>query len=232
MPWKETRIFSEVTNNNAGSATTDESEPNSWTHEQIQWKIRPPPETSFFRKLALKAAANGIRLDCKLKGQDPPPVLCPKGGQAVLEAYQKGSGLKGKKMARFGITTLRGPSSPEIDETIREAYGIVNLPFGGVGIAAIIYMFVEPEFRKGGLGELALEAIAAIHTVQGCDFTVLVADDNGSGKLVEWYEKNGYVRAPKLQTIMGSPNGEYGVTMIAPTAVSADFFQKCQIKWW
>lgn len=136
-------------------------------------------------------------------------------------------------MARFGITTTRGPPAPEIDETVSDIYNIpTGVGMASPGIAAIIYMYVEPAYRKNGIGVLALEAIAAIQTVQGCDFTVLVADDDGSGKLIQWYEACGFTVAPKLQDIFGSPGGEFGVTMIRPTQVRSDIFAQCQIKWW
>lgn len=93
-------------------------------------------------------------------------------------------------------------------------------------------MFVEPEYRNRNVGGLALEAISAIHAVQAVDFTVLVADDNASGGLVRRYEENGYERAPLLQKILGSPSGEFGVSMISPVRVEEGFFDRCRIKWW
>ena len=84
-----------------------------------------------------------------------------------------------------------------VDTTIRELYKINPRP-GTATIAAIIYMFVEPEYRKLGVGSLALEVISAIHSIQAVDFTVLVADDNGSGGLVKWYESNGFSKAPLM----------------------------------
>ena len=205
-----------------------------WTHANIEWQLRPPEDTPLIEKLKIQAAAKAIHAECTLNDQPIPPVLCPKGGKAVLLAFEKNvdTGVVGsKQIAKFGITTTRGPPAPPIDETIQDIYGI-DLPFNGAGVAAIIYMYVEPEYRKLGIGQLALEAIAAIQTVQGCDFTVLVADDDGSNKLVEWYQRNGYSLAPKLQDIFGSPGGKFGVTMIRPTQVSADIFKRCQIKWW
>ena len=136
----------------------------------------------------------------------------------------------GKKIAKFGLTTSRGPSSDVINETIEELYG--SNQFGNPGIGAIIYMYVEPEYRGMGIGKLALEAISSIQCIQGCDFTVLVADDNGNGKLIKWYEDNGFAKAPKLQKAFGSPNGEYGVTMISPIDVPSDIFARCKIQWW
>jgi len=197
-----------------------------WTHSDIEWRLRPPPEMRRLEKIKLKAASKAIHAELVMKGEPIPPILCPKGGRAELEGFKNG-----KKIAKFGFTTNRGPSAPPIDETVLELYG-VDQQFGSPGIGAIIYMFVEPEFRGFGIGSLALEAIAAIQTVQGCDFTVLVADDDGSGKLIKWYEDAEYKIAPKLQDVLGSSDGEFGVTMIRPTSVRADIFARCQIKWW
>ncbi|KAL7488258.1 hypothetical protein ACHAW6_013842 [Cyclotella cf. meneghiniana] len=201
------------------------------THSDIDWRLRPPEGTSLLDRFKLKIGANILRLDSKLKGRSLPPVLCPKGGRAVLEAYYKEPGKRKKKIARFGITTARGPSCNEIDTTIRELYKINPQPLS-VAIGAIVYMFVEPGYRKLGIGSLALEVISAIHYVQAVDFTVLVADDDGSGGLVRWYENNGYSRAPLMQNVLGSPDGKYGVAMICPVSVRNDFFQQCRVKWW
>lgn len=203
-----------------------------FSHSDITWKLRPPKETPLLKRLAVRGASTLIKADCFLRRRDPPPVLCPKGGQAILQAYHRPPGsLRKKQIARFGVTTVRGPSAPPIEETAADVYGITQLPLGGIGAAAIIYMFVEEEYRKRAIGELALQVISAIHTVAGCDFTLLVADDNGSGKLVQWYERNGFSRAPKLQDMMGSPGGKFGTTMIAPTQLPEDFFEQVKIRW-
>ena len=99
-------------------------------------------------------------------------------------------------------------------------------------VAAIIYMYVEPDYRNRNVGSRALEVISAIQSVQAVDFTILVADDNGSGGLVRWYEDHGYSRAPLLQNMLGSPNKENGVAMIAPVTIEKGFFEKCVVKWW
>ena len=89
--------------------------------------------------------------------------------------------------------------SLSVDTTIRQVYNI-NPPPLSATIAAIIYMYVEPPYRHRDVGSLALTVISAIQSVQAVDFTVLVAA--GDERLVEWYEKNGYVRAPLLQEVM------------------------------
>ena len=125
----------------------------------------------------------------------------------------------------------RLPACRAVDATIRETYGI-DPPPRSAAIAAIVYMFVEPDHRGRDVGARALEVIAAIHAVQAVDFTVLVADDDGSGGLVRWYERHGYSRAPRLQDALGSPEGAHGVAMIAPVAAEAGFFDRCAVKWW
>ena len=136
-----------------------------------------------------------------------------------------------KKVARFGITTHRGPPAPQITSTIKDIYNVTILG-EEPGVAAIIYMFIEPEYRSTGLGEMALEIISSIQALQRCDFTILVADDDGSGKLIDWYTQNGFQKAPLIQDLMGSPGGIHGITMIRPTVVSNDVYHNCTIEWW
>jgi len=197
------------------------------SHSDIEWKLRPPEGTSRLDRWKIKLGANLLRLN----SNELPPILCPKGGRAMLEAYYKEPGKRKKKIGRFGFTTSRGPSSPEIDTTIREIYNI-NPPPLSATIAAIIYMFVEPEYRSRNVGALALEVISAIQSVQAVDFTVLVADDNGSGSLVGWYEEHDYSKAPLMQDILGSPNKTNGISMISPVTIKPRFFDQCVVKWW
>ena len=85
-----------------------------FSHSDIEWRLRPPEGTTRIDRLKVKLGANILRLESKMKGNTLPPVLCPRGGRALLEAYHKGgSGRRKKKIARFGFTTARGPSSAE-----------------------------------------------------------------------------------------------------------------------
>jgi len=218
-------------NDTATSKSTDNSNNNNnnnLTHKDIVWKLRPPAGTSFLKRLWLRLAATMIRFDCFLFRKKTPTVLCPKGGQALLEAHIRNSQNKLVKVGRFGFTTERGKPAQQIQDTAHDIYNIPNNII--LGVAAIIYMFVEPKYRKRDIGKLALEVIGCIHSIQGCDFTVLVVDDDGSGKLVDWYTKNMFTKAPKLQHLMGSPNEIHGVTMIAPT--NSRIQKDCRIRWW
>ena len=59
-------------------------------HSDIEWRLRPPEGASRLQRMKLKLGANILRLDSRLKGQTLPHVLCPRGGQAMLEGYLKG----------------------------------------------------------------------------------------------------------------------------------------------
>jgi hypothetical protein len=63
-----------------------------WTHADIEWHLDPPPDTPLLKRLQMKVAANAIRTELILKGEACPPILCPKGGQAVLIGYDKAKG--------------------------------------------------------------------------------------------------------------------------------------------
>lgn len=206
-------------------------------HNDLGWSIVPfeDEKNNIFEITKLRLASKAMRLDCAIKGEEPPVVLCPSGGRAVLEAYVRSGKRTGffkrkKIIARFGFTTNAGPSALPVDESIRDCFGIV--PSSNLRIGAIIFMFVEPEFRSRRIGKLAVEIISAVQAYQGSDFTILVADDKGSGKLVSWYEKIGFKQAPKMQEMMGSPNAKYGVSMIAPTiGFSRSRWESLRIKW-
>lgn len=93
------------------------------SHSDIEWRLRPPEGTKRIDRLKFKLGANILRLESKMKGNTLPPVLCPRGGRALLEAYHKGgSGRRKKKIARFGFTTARGPSSAESEQVSRHHF--------------------------------------------------------------------------------------------------------------
>eukprot|EP00980_Cylindrotheca_fusiformis_P028231 scaffold22588_cov114-Cylindrotheca_fusiformis.AAC.3 len=136
------------------------------------------------------------------------------------------------QIGRFGFTTIAGPSNPQIQETIHDLYGLdINRQYRA---GAIIFMFVEEEYRKKNVGTLALQVISLIQNIQACDFTMLVADDDGSGRLVQWYQQQqqhgGFQIAPKLQEMLGSPNKIHGIAMMAPT--NRTLPENCTIQWW
>ena len=100
-----------ATNSNYNNKGGELSEQQALSHSDIEWRLCPPEGTSRLNRWKIKIGANILRLSTN----QLPPVLCPKGGRAMLEAYYKEPGKmrRKKKIARFGFTTSRGPSSPE-----------------------------------------------------------------------------------------------------------------------
>lgn len=197
------------------------------SHSDIVWKIRSHPGKSRTSKLYFRAAAWILHAYLRVTKRNIPSVLCPAGGLCQIEAW-----YHGKQVGRFGVTTTPGPSMPLIGQQLSQLYSkdrSINIPVLPT-TAAIQYMVVEPDFRKRNVGVLALQVIAHVHAYINCDFTLLVADDNGSGKLIDWYQRHGYQPAPLLQDLLGSPNQKYGVAMVGPTNATLPY--DCRLEWW
>ena len=71
-------------------ASDGEESLKQFSHSDVEWKLRPPEDSSRLQRLKFKLGANILRLDSKLRGSELPSVLCPRGGRALLEAYYKG----------------------------------------------------------------------------------------------------------------------------------------------
>lgn len=157
---KRNKLQSRLSSSSSSSSNEidkhDDKHDAPFTHADIVWRLKPSRDLPLWKRIWLKIAANLIRLDCLIRRQEAPLVLCPKGGQALLEAY----GLPKKsifpwrrrtKIGRFGFTTMAGPSNVPIQETVHDLYELdVNRPYR---VGAIIYMFVEEEFRKVSIVE-------------------------------------------------------------------------------
>ncbi|GKY98828.1 hypothetical protein MPSEU_000838800 [Mayamaea pseudoterrestris] len=199
-----------------------------FSHADLVWKIRLPPEATFADRAKWMFQTKKEIANYSITSQPLPRVWLPSEvNQICLEAW-----YTGRKIARFGITTIPGPSAPPIVETVKDCFGDDSAnETEQVRCCAIIYMFVEPEFRSRNVGPLALQVISYIHAMRGANYTLLVADDKGSGKLVHWYQRQAYFLAPELQDLMGSPNQVYGITMIG-RALQDDLTSDCTIEWW
>jgi GNAT superfamily N-acetyltransferase len=153
-------------------------------------------------------------------------------------------------IGRFGIVTEPGPIVPQpLKEVVNRIYysnssissSTMNLWLDtntkDIRAGAIVYMFVEQEYRGLNIGDMALKVIHTIQRSCQCTYTILVANDKtptrehrtnprsdsdtttAAGryddmKLVQWYRRNGYHVAEEIQEMLGSPNGIYGIAMI------------------
>lgn len=61
-----------------------------------------------------------------------------------------------------------------------------------VPIAIFVYMWVAPEFRGKGFGDFLLQRVIKECIDRGDKYMIIVHDDNGSGKLIEYYKKRNF----------------------------------------
>jgi GNAT superfamily N-acetyltransferase len=213
--------------------------------DDIRWKLRPPADTPPLQKLCIAAKSWAIHTLFVSKGQPPKQqqqqkqqqIVFPDTPLVVLEAWDPRR--PNEQWGRFGITVQPGPSTPELVSTLSRVTGRSS---NSVAAAAVVYMYVEPPHRHKGIGAMALQIIADLHRRQGCDCTILVADDKSGLEertLVKWYERHGYHRAPELQQMMGSPDEKFGVAMIAPITTTSSSTSTTEptppsftVEWW
>lgn len=207
------------------------------------------PEASWQVKLAWQAQTKWTRMQQSQQQQQselPWVVLPPQNDKErivmVLQAY-----WDQELVAKFGFTVHPGPPNPLVNDAVSELWPEFqplplnsgsNDAFVDIRAAAVIYMYIEPAYRQKRLGSVALQMMRTIHAIQQCHATILVADDNGSGKLVQWYQQpqqgNFQIVPPYLQEFLGNPNQKYGVAMMALTpSLTADGTANLpRVEWW
>jgi hypothetical protein len=64
---------------------------------------------------------------------------------------------------------------------------------GQYRIGLFVYMWITPKLRSQGIGDLLLSSAKDLCRKKGDDFILLVHEDNGSGKLISYYQQRGFV---------------------------------------
>jgi len=60
-------------------------------------------------------------------------------------------------------------------------------------IGLLVYMWVAPRYRKQGMGDMVLAKAISACLSKGDQFLLMVHDDSGSGRLIDWYKQRGFV---------------------------------------
>ena len=60
-------------------------------------------------------------------------------------------------------------------------------------ISVFVYVWVDPKLRKQGLADYLLHTSAEMSKNRGDSYMLLVHDDNGSGKLIDYYTDRGFI---------------------------------------
>ena len=96
---------------------------------------------------------------------------------------------KSKPLAKVGIRS-KPSCSRKMDEVIRATFGDdrENLP-----VTVFVYMWVNPQFRGRNIGDHLLSLAIEESLKKEVQYMLIVHDDQGSGKLIEYYESRGFV---------------------------------------
>jgi len=92
-------------------------------------------------------------------------------------------------IAKTGYRPNSSISTSNLDEILREEFNETqsNLP-----IAIFVYMWVDPEFRGNGFGDYLLQRVIKQCIERKDKYMIIVHDDNGSGRLIEYYKKRNF----------------------------------------
>ena len=96
--------------------------------------------------------------------------------------------LKPKPIAKAGYRSFSSHSTG-MDRKLNLIYNDTNV---NIPVALFVYMWVDPSFRGQGLGDFLLDSVKNECVKRGESYMLIVHDDNGSGKLISFYEDRGF----------------------------------------
>ncbi|GAX21406.1 hypothetical protein FisN_28Lh098 [Fistulifera solaris] len=198
------------------------SPPTSISFHDLRWKVKLPENAKLWERLQY----SGNRFwETFTQGSNElttlsAPFITPRSSgnsQVVLEAYLPAQFTTEKPVIRMGFTTQAGPPLPLLETTLQKLNFEIDDEGNNIRTMALIFIWIDPEYRGLQWGVQAMRIVRYIHFSMGADCTVIVANDKGSGRLVSWYEQQGFVQALELQDCLGSPNQIYGTAMVGRT---------------
>jgi GNAT superfamily N-acetyltransferase len=119
-----------------------------------------------------------------------------KDGRSLLHFELRSTDDMKRVIAKVGIRPVAA-SSTSMDKLIKEIYHITDRK--AFQICVLVYMWVDPIFRAQNIGIKLIERAKDYCNIHNYEYILLVHDDNGSGKLIDYYRKNGFIDIfPKL----------------------------------
>ena len=97
-----------------------------------------------------------------------------------------------KPIAKVGIRP-DSATSTAMDKVIREKFKSEKRVEGDYQVGLFVYMWVDPMYRGNGLGLELLRKARNRCVENGYDYLLIVHDDNGSGKLIKYYQECGFM---------------------------------------
>ena len=96
-----------------------------------------------------------------------------------------------RPLAPIGKVGMRpqSASTKAMDKFIQNCFGIKK---EDVQVGVLVYMWVDPDFRGKGIGLILLDCVKRRCLEKGMEYLLLIHDDNGSGRLITFYEQQGF----------------------------------------
>lgn len=118
-----------------------------------------------------------------------------------LELYRRSflgslpSLLRPKPLAKTGYRSYT-TKKELMSEVLRSSFNLTATVdvFQMIPVAIFVYMWVDPSARGSGLGDSLLDlAMNEIRKKNLGEYMLLIHDDDGSGKLIEYYRRRGFI---------------------------------------
>ncbi len=95
-----------------------------------------------------------------------------------------------KPIAKCGIRSYTKPASGTMNRLINELF--LDNSNNMAVVSMMVYMYVTSTYRQLDLGSILLQYIIHEGKTLKANYLLLVHDDNGSNKLIKYYERKGF----------------------------------------
>lgn len=103
---------------------------------------------------------------------------------------------RGKELGKIGVTSVAGRRAGAVmSKAVERLFEKKKVR----QVKIVKYVFVSPACRGRGLGEALVDRVREGLAREGGGVMMLTVDDNGSGSLVRYYDRQGWRRAEELE---------------------------------
>jgi len=128
-----------------------------------------------------------------------PPA--PRESMGIIVATRDGIELGRSQFKRINSESTLSVQDSDMETLLDDTFGsdavaALVAEGGGKRVAPLVSLFVEPAERRNDVGDALFRAMLRESRACGNDYALLVHQDNGSGKLIRWYEGMGFKLLP------------------------------------
>jgi GNAT superfamily N-acetyltransferase len=133
-----------------------------------------------------------------------PPA--PRESMGIIVGSRDGVELGRSQFKRIDDAAGRTMQDPAMEALLDDTFGPDLVAAGvadggGKRVSPLVSLFVEPAERRNRVGDALFRAMLRESRACGNDYALLVHQDNGSGKLIRWYEGMGFKLLPEGNAI-------------------------------